>query len=364
MKILVITPHVRGGMVHYAAQMANALSKRADVVQITRSGVDRSLFADEVELHELDVPESVGELGPSTLRSLRTIRRLVTRGRVDVVHLTVRYSLFSLLLPTFARHPFVLTHHDVYAHQGEYSLRDEITARLMVWASDTVVVHGQVGADQFETKYGSGARVSQVMHGDYSFFRRFALDEPVRYERELLFFGRIQPYKGLRTLIEANERLAESDGDYRLTIAGNGEIDADLRDRIAASEHVTLKNEYIENREVARLFNRCRAVVLPYRDASYSGIVPIAYSFGKPVVATNVGGLPEVVVDGETGTLVDPQQPDQLAEACARLLDDPRRARRLGENGKAFSETHMDWETIAAQLLEIYEGITGPEQRQ
>jgi glycosyltransferase involved in cell wall biosynthesis len=83
-------------------------------------------------------------------------------------------------------------------------------------------------------------------------------------------------------------------------------------------EHVRLEDRYISNEDVAVYFSAADVVVLPYVEASQSGIVPIAYSFDTPVISTRVGGLPEAVLDGETGFLVDPGSAAQLTEAILR----------------------------------------------
>ena len=82
--------------------------------------------------------------------------------------------------------------------------------------------------------------------------------------------------------------------------------------------HVRLEDKYISNEEVAVYFAAADVVVLPYVEASQSGIVPIAYSFNTPVISTRVGGLPEAVLDGQTGFLVDPGSPERLAETILR----------------------------------------------
>lgn len=98
-------------------------------------------------------------------------------------------------------------------------------------------------------------------------------------------------------------------------------------------------------------------VVTPYIDASQSGIVPVAYAFSKPVVATNVGALPEQVEDGVTGLLVPPAQPGKLAEALMKIVDDPALAQRMGAAGYRKSHTDMAWDSIAEQVYATYETV-------
>jgi glycosyltransferase involved in cell wall biosynthesis len=87
-----------------------------------------------------------------------------------------------------------------------------------------------------------------------------------------------------------------------------------------------------------------------------SGALQVAYSFGKPVVATNVGGLSEAVEDGETGLLVPPRDHEKLGEALIALLNDEARARRMGARAKELSETAYSWDGIARQVVTALRG--------
>jgi glycosyltransferase involved in cell wall biosynthesis len=217
--------------------------------------------------------------------------------------------------------------------------------------ADRVVVHGEYSTTEFVERFGSKEKVVTVNHGDYEFFTDHC-DVEIKYEPELLFFGRIRPYKGVERLIRAEERIAKRVDDFRITIAGNGPMPVD-DDEIG--ERTVVLNRYISNTEVCELFSRCRAVVLPYTDASQTGIVPIAYSFRKPVVVTDVGGLPEVVRDGETGFIIN--NTDGLVDSLVSLLRSKKRAREFGDNGHGFKERNMDWEIITEDIFESYHRI-------
>ena len=105
---------------------------------------------------------------------------------------------------------------------------------------------------------------------------------------------------------------------------------------------------------VPELFEKASIVVLPYIDASQSGVVPLAYSFQKPVVVTDVGSLPEVVDNGKTGYVVPPKDSKKLAEAIIDLLKDEAKRHEMGKN--AFQKAHeeLSWNSIAPQTVAIY----------
>lgn len=356
MQILLVTFQNKGGMVQYASQLANALATSADVIQVIGSGVDRALFSSEVDVREYDFPSSIKECDSALVSQLWSIRNLILES--DVTHLTIRNPIFLPLIPTLYRTNFAFTIHDVEPHTGEYKLRGEITDNLMVKSSDTVFVHGEYGVRQFRNKYGRSPRVEKLTHGDYSFFRDYCPDDEANYRPELLFFGRIRPYKGIDVLLEAEKLIAESfDGEYQITIAGRGPLNDRSREYIESTDTVSLRNEYIPNDDVCELFNRCRGVLLPYRDATQTGVIPIAYSFQKPVVASSVGGIPEVVEDGSTGYLVEPEDPKALANRCINLLESDSKAREMGDRGDEFRRQYMRWDDIARTVLSVYGSI-------
>jgi glycosyltransferase involved in cell wall biosynthesis len=144
----------------------------------------------------------------------------------------------------------------------------------------------------------------------------------------LLFFGAVRPYKGLDTALEALARLPR-ELDVRLLVAGRfwegrERYDA-LVERLGIGDRVEIYDGYVSNEATALAFSAADAVVLPYRSATQSGVAQLGYAYGKPVVATSVGGLPAAVDDGRTGLLAPPGDPTALAEAIEQLAADPQR---------------------------------------
>ena len=119
-----------------------------------------------------------------------------------------------------------------------------------------------------------------------------------------LFFGRIESYKGLEFFLEAGTLLVKRGFKPRLIVAGTGSDLARHRARISRMPWVELVDRRIDADEIPDLFARSSAVVLPYTDATQSGVVAMAFGFGRPAISTNVGGLPDVICDGYNGLLV------------------------------------------------------------
>lgn len=147
-------------------------------------------------------------------------------------------------------------------------------------------------------------------------------------DRVLLYFGFVRAYKGLMHLLEAMPAARESLPGLRLLVVGEFWEDRapydDAVRRNALEGSVTIVDRYVPNEEVGDYFGSADLVVLPYVSATGSGIVPLAYGFGKPVLTTRVGSLPEVVSDGVTGYLVEPGDPDAIAGAIVDFFESGR----------------------------------------
>lgn len=173
---------------------------------------------------------------------------------------------------------------------------------------------------------------------------------PRRAKWELLFFGLVRPYKGLDVLLEALRRL-DDPSDLALTIAGEWwSQDQDLKASVAVlSERMTVEviDEFVSDTRAGALFQRSDIVVLPYRRATNSGVLGVAQTHGKAVVASNTGALGELVLPGQTGELFEPGNANDLAAALQRVLNRP-----AGHYAPAAREAAQaaSWEIFASTL--------------
>lgn len=175
-------------------------------------------------------------------------------------------------------------------------------------------------------------------------------------ERVLLFFGYVRDYKGLDVILDAMPAILARMKVRLLVVGEFYNNEAKYREQVARlgiGDAVIFHSDYVANEEVGLYFSAADLLTLPYKSATQSGIIQIAYNFHRPVIATDVGGLGEVIVHGRTGAIVPPEQPGALADAVVDFFahdrfDDARAA--VIEEKKKYS-----WEYMAEGIEQLYQ---------
>jgi len=292
------------------------------------------------------------------VRQMGTIYRIIQQIRrfdPDLIHLQRGHLWFNLVLPLLRRYPLVITIHDPRPHVGD---RETQKVPQTIWnfgrhRADQVIVHGkqlkQVAVDELGLP-------SEIVHviPMIALWDDLAMSHVHEDGHQVLFFGRIWGYKGLEYLIRAEPLITAQVPDAKIVIAGQGEDFGRYRRLMVHPERFTVYNEYVTHAKRDELFRRASVVALPYIDASQSAVIPIAYTFAKPVVATTVGGLPEMVEHGRTGFLVPPRDDRALADAVVRLLRDEKLRHQMGANGKRKVDTECSADAVARRTLAVY----------
>jgi glycosyltransferase involved in cell wall biosynthesis len=172
----------------------------------------------------------------------------------------------------------------------------------------------------------------------------------------ILFFGYIRKYKGLDILLRAMPEMLKSLPELRLIVAGEyygdkPEYDALISELKIPAKNLILKTDYIPNEDVAMYFSAANVSVLPYRSATQSGIVQIAYNFDMPVIATDVGGLAEIVKDGVSGLIVPEPTPEGVAKQVVRFFEqqlEPQLTEGVRQEKKKYS-----WNTFVEGIERV-----------
>ena len=271
------------------------------------------------------------------------------RWRPEVVHIqdSLTHDMRIALAAGYPWRSYAVTVHDPIEHPGDPAppIRIRVVRRSLRRRADLAFVHSLSLAEELRAANEAGGAIEVVPHG---FGDPLSSALPAR--PSLLFFGRISHYKGLDTLLDALPLIWERLPEVTLTIAGSGELPK--AHEALADSRVSLRIEHVPEEDVAALFAASSCVVLPYRQASQSGVGSEAKQHGRAIVATSVGGLPELV-GSDCGRLVPPEDPGALADAIVEVVGTPGLAERMGDCAIA-SVAEAGWRSVAEKTLAAY----------
>jgi glycosyltransferase involved in cell wall biosynthesis len=344
--------------VKYVVGLAEGLSEAGcEVVLVTRDhdtefggepGAMRSFVASKLgdRVEHLELGGRVRD--PRHIDELAGIHRARRAWAPDVVHVqdSLANDLRLALASGLTAGRYALTVHDPVLHPGDRPppLTTRLVRRRLRRRAGLVFVHSKELRDEMTAAGDTSAPIEVVPHGVGK-----AQPSPLPEKENLLFFGRMSYYKGLDVLLDAMPRVWASRPKVTVTIAGQGEV-ADHP--LLADPRVRCRLEYIPEEGVAPLFAAATCVVLPYRQASQSGVGALAREHGRAVIATRVGGLPELV-SADWGRLVASQDPKALAGAILELLETPGQLEAMGR-AAAESLNESDWRSVAERTVAAY----------
>jgi glycosyltransferase involved in cell wall biosynthesis len=258
------------------------------------------------------------------------------------------------------------------------SLLNRLTLRIQYRLCDHIFVHTQKMKSELCQDFGVAEKaVTVIRHPINNAFpnteltpaeakRRLGVRDD---ERAILFFGRIRPYKGIEHLLPAFQLLLANPENYRLIIAGEpkkgSEAYLDEIRRTVSREfrrdEIILKFQFIPDEDMELYLKAADVLVLPYKDIFQSGVLFLAYSFGLPVVATDVGSFSEEIVEGKTGFLCRPGDPADLARMLETyfLSDIYRNLGTRRQEIKDYANTHHSWDAVSELTRNAYAGLLG-----
>ncbi len=405
--LFVIEPMGTGGMIHYAYQLCTALANEPDMRVTLVTTVDYELSAfphnfnveKQLNLWQMFDPQSMKTPPKSKMAKLRrkffwTLRRgfralqlivswwqltnFLLAKKPDIIQFgKINFPFEAIFLARLRRHGLTLTQ---ICH--EFELREQsgvvssIANRMYagVYHNFSILFfHAENNRHRFLELFDVPAKQLHIIpHGNEALFpttaeqgavsvselrQRYGLTDKTPV---VLFFGILVPSKGVPDLLEAFALLKNQQPDTKLLIAGFPSKYISLTEYRAIATHLGVADDvifdgrYIPFEEVAGLMALATVVVYPYHNSTQSGSIQVAYAFGKPVIATRVGGLPDVVEEGRSGLLVSPQSPQALANAIDKIIRNPNMAAEMGNYARQLSETRYSWQPIAAKITKIY----------
>jgi len=365
-------PHVYGGAGVVVDHLSRALARLASVEVRCFDAADGERAAPGLTIRSYAPWARVAGAGRSApaLEALSVgLAMAADPVRADVVHSHTWYAaLGGMLVKQLFDVPLVVTLHSLeplrpWKEQQlgrGYTVSSWAEAGAVEAADRIIAVSGQMRDDILAHFSVDPARVVVLHNGvDAAAFRhtdrRDALERHGIRGRYALFVGRISEQKGIFPLLEAAARFPP---DLELVLCAASPDTPDLAQRlgaaVAGARRVRWINAMVPLDEVVQLYSHAALTVCPSIYEPFGLINLEAMACGTAVVASRVGGIPEVVVDGETGLLVPPGDPAALAAAVGALAADPVRAARLGAGGRRRVEAAFSWERIAERTLGIY----------
>lgn len=386
---MMVEPLGRGGWAQYTASLMAALSRLLDRMVLFTSSASRLVGKPHSYKLKADLfTFSNRIIATLHLNGIRRIRKLFKATEVHLNHLKLiwycwRHSpeiihfqlLFSPELPWLLIYKalgikIVYTIHDIFSHTP-YPW-DRFAYNYLYRLMDGIIVHANAVKEELLYNYPELNPLKVHFHpmGNVTevdrlpVLSRHIARKQLGYlgsDKIILFFGFIRPYKGLKVLLKAMVKVRNRFPSARLLIAGEAvekiKPYLTLIDHLGLGEIVDMRIYQIPFEEIPLYFGACDLVAVPYLESYQSAIIPLAYSFGRPVVASGVGGIPEVVEPGKTGLLCQPNDPSALAEKIGIIIGDPATARSMEKYIPQYLKQKFSWDDIAERTLSIYRKV-------
>lgn len=365
--VLILEPSGKRGLCHYTHNLANALvGEDCRVLLATSIGFETKSLPRKFEVIEIfNRFYFYPYRWASFFLTLREFRPEIIHIQ-GAIHPLMYVTLWKLLKIWLPASKFVYTAHDLFPKKMK---RYHIPIlRYLYQGIPSLVVHAKQKKEILMKKFNINSEkifIHSVGNNmtllDYILPERLIETSPPK--KILLFFGIIEPHKGLMTLIKSMPEIKEAIPDILLIIAGEPFEDMkkyqDEINRLQLGNEIILKLGYIPLQDLPIIFDEADVVVLPYTQASQSGVLLSAFHFGKPVIVTSVGGVPELVENGLTGLIIPPDNPGALAEAAIYLLKDDHLREEMGRKAFGVVQEKHSWESIAGKTKLIYREAVG-----
>lgn len=362
-KICLIGPvyPYKGGISHYTGLLYRELVRHYDVEMISyKMQYPKILFHREQKDYENDafkIEKTNYAINTANPFNIFSVGRWIKKQKFDLVLIQWWHPYFSpcywLLGKSMGKQNIVYTCHNVLPH--ERFPMDICLTKAVLKNGKHYIVHAKEEADELLELFPK-ADYKVTPHPTYNIFQFEHMDKSEARKRlqlsvdskMILFFGFVRPYKGLKYLLQALPDCCDKADNLQLYVVGDfaGDKEEYLKmiQQNHMEEHVKIIDGYVPDREVEKYFAACDLVVLPYESATQSGIVQIAYGFDKPVIVTNVGGLPDVVSDGKTGYVVAPCDDLALSKAIVKYFNETNQE-KMRENIKKEAY-RFSWERM------------------
>lgn len=276
------------------------------------------------------------------------------RNKFDVIHLTWPANVYEFIIYMLKR-KIILTVHDPFPHTGLDTRIVRLRRKVAFRCVPHFIILNKAQREKFLSFYHlPSSAVIDSRLSCYTYLNMVEQDmTTVPEQKYILFAGKISKYKGVEYLLEAMKKVHDTFPDIKLVVAGGGKYHFDISE-YAALPYIDIRNRFIPDEELVALMNKTQFMVCPYTDATQSGVIMSSFTFGTPVIATRVGGLPEMLGNGKYGMLVKEKDTDALYQGICSLLSDEEQLADYRKEIAKDCDGYLSWKTIAEELRESY----------
>ncbi len=276
----------------------------------------------------------------------------------DAINIVGQSSWIDVAHDVLKGQNLIHTFHELGNHAGELHPLKIVQAAIK--DKSKVILHSKATYERFLSLSGADAdRTTMIPFGKFETCKLYVREQDVPLpfsdgKPMLLFYGYIHHYKGLDVLAKSVELLKSEWDKFNIVIAGAG--NDPVLSYFRSLPNGFVMNRFLSNDEMMSLIRQSSVILLPYRTASQTGIIPTCTLYGKPFIATDVGAFSESVKDAYNGLLVEPENPYCFASAIKRIIDDPEFLKSLCKGSSSFGDgDQFDWKKIAAETISFFE---------
>ncbi len=352
------------GMHQYTADIANRAAAYHEVHLVTTRHHPPHRYTPAVTVHTpIDSRNTGFSLHAFKPAAIRNSQLAILNLHPDIVHFTGPHlwNLPLILALRRAGIPVIHTLHDLDPHPGSpYGPLLHLWNHQVLHTADHILIHAMHYHERLLAKGIPAAKLTctPLLHlflGHTSLDDVTHLADGVTYAPEVLFFGRLERYKGIAHLLTAwaMTHAVVSSPAAKLVLAGPGNLERLWNGPLPP--RVELHNHLIADAEATQLFKRCALLILPYLGGTQSALIPAAYFFYKPVLASRSGALAEYIEEGVTGWIIEPEHPASLARCLDTALADLTVLVKMGNAGRVWYEERRQAEENV--LLQMYQCV-------
>lgn len=369
MKIIIVSPAypLRGGIANFASQLYQELSKENEVSIFTFKRQYPKIFFPGKTQFEVGedadrIPTKV-EIDSINPFSWKKTANNIINEKPDLVIFKYWLPFFSPCYSSIAKEikkksaaKLLAVCHNIIPHEKRFS--DKYLSKMFLSKMEYFILLSKEVEKDLLT-FIAKPKSKILPHPVYSRFGKSVEKQRAKEHLKLsgsnyiLFFGFIRDYKGLDDLLITMSKLKHK--EIKLLVAGEFYTDKEKYLNIIKEnkleKNIILKTDFIPINEVKYYFSACDVVILPYKSATQSGIVQIAVNFSKPVIATNVGGLAEVIINEESGYIVEKENPNELAKAIDKFYTEKKEI-LFSKNITKIADKYS-WKNFANGIIEL-----------